>query len=97
MNLQTLFETPLDALIWIVLGIHLVMVIFAASRIWRDANSVARLVGLDLASTLTIAVLILISIIKENSIFMDIAIAAAALGYLSTIAIAKFISDQKVF
>lgn len=92
------FDTPFEFLILIVLIVHLAMAFFAVMRTWGGRkNAVSRLIGLDLASTLTISVLIIISILKESSIFMDIAIAAAALGYLSTIAIAKFISDQKVF
>jgi multicomponent Na+:H+ antiporter subunit F len=94
---QLILDTPLEYLIFIVLIVHLIMALIAAILTWSGPNATSRLVGLDLASTLTIAILIIISIIKDNSIFMDIAIAAAALGYLSTIAIAKFISDQKVF
>jgi multicomponent Na+:H+ antiporter subunit F len=87
----------LDIVVWFVLAVHLMMALVAAWQTWRGENSIARLVGLDLAGTLTLAVLVLISIIQKNSIFMDAAIALAALSYLSTIAMAKFISDQKVF
>lgn len=90
-------DVILDYTIWVVLIIHLVMAFAAAWRVMRGENSVSRLAGLDLASTLTIAVLVIISIIRQNSIFIDVAIAAAALGYLSTVALAKYISDQKVF
>jgi multisubunit Na+/H+ antiporter MnhF subunit len=73
------------------------MALVAAWRTWRGANSIERLIGLDLASTLTLAVLVLVSIIQQNSIFMDVAIALAALSYLSTVVLAKFVSDHKVF
>jgi multisubunit Na+/H+ antiporter MnhF subunit len=87
----------LDITIWIVLIAHLLMALVAAWRVWRGENSISRLVGLDLAGTLTISVLVLVSIIRKSSLYMDIAIAAAALGYISTVALAKFISDRKVF
>ena len=87
----------LDYVLWSVLGVHLLMALVAAWRTWRGANSVERLIGLDLASTLTLAVLVLVSIIQQNSIFMDVAIALAALSYLSTVVLAKFVSDHKVF
>ena len=90
-------ETVVTITTWIVLAAHLLMALVAAWRVWRGENSIARLTALDLASTLTLAVLILISILEQNSIFMDTAIALAALSYLSTVALAKFISDQKVF
>lgn len=87
----------LDYVIWSVLGVHLLMSLVAAWRTWRGANSIERLIGLDLASTLTLVVLVLVSIIQQNSIFMDVAIALAALSYLSTVVLAKFVSDHKVF
>ncbi len=90
-------EKVLSILVWVILAIHLLMAVVAAWKVLRGENVVARLAGLDLASTLTIAVLVIISIIRGNSIFIDVAIAVAALGYLSTIALAKHISDQKVF
>ncbi len=90
-------DTILTVTVWTVLVAHLLMAFAAVWKVLRGENAVARLAGLDLASTLTIAVLVIISIIRENSIFIDVAIAAAALGYLSTVALAKYISDQKVF
>ncbi|MCL4271013.1 MAG: hypothetical protein KJZ72_15770 [Anaerolineales bacterium] len=90
-------QTILDTVIWVILALHLLMVIVAAWNAWRGENSVMRLVGLDIASTLTTAVLVIISIIRQNSLFLDVAIVTTALGYLSTVALAKFISDQRVF
>lgn len=90
-------ETILNITIWSVLIAHLLMAFAAVWKVLRGENSAARLAGLDLSSTLTIAVLVIIAIIRQNSIFIDVAIAASALGYLSTVALAKYISDQKVF
>jgi len=90
-------EAIINIITWTVLSAHLLMALVAAWYVWRVDNSIARLAALDLASTLTLAVLILISILTKNSIFMDTAIALAALSYLATVALAKFISDQKVF
>jgi multisubunit Na+/H+ antiporter MnhF subunit len=90
-------ETILDYTIWAVLIAHLLMAFAAAWKVLRGENAIARLVGLDLASTLAIAVLVIIAIIWQNGLFIDVAIAAVALGYLSTVALAKYISDQKVF
>lgn len=90
-------EIFLESLIWVVLAIYLGMAIFSAWRALRGENGLVRLTGLDLTSTLTISVLVIVAIITGSKIYIDIAIAAAALGYLSTVALAKYISDQKVF
>ena len=90
-------KSLLDITIWIVLVAHMLMALVAAWRVWRGENGVNRLAGLDLASTLTIAILVIISIIRANIIYIDVAIAAAALSYISTIVLAKYISDHRVF
>lgn len=82
---------------WAVLIAHVAMVIVAAFYAWRGENGVVRLSGLDLASTLTTAVLAIIGIVTKSEFFIDVAIVTAALGYLATVVIAKFISDQRVF
>jgi multicomponent Na+:H+ antiporter subunit F len=92
-----MMESLITITTWVVLAAHLLMGLIAAWQVWSGENSIARLVALDLASTLTLAVLVLISILENSSIYMDTAIALAALSYLSTVALAKFISDQKVF
>lgn len=90
-------EHILNITLWIVLALHLLMALIVVWRAWRGENSLSRLMGLDLASTLTLAVLVIVSIIQQDSIFIDVAIGLAALSYISTVALAKFISDHKVF
>lgn len=87
----------IDVTIWIILIAHLIMLLIAVYRVMRGENGISRLAGYDLASTLTIAILVIISIIRANAFFVDVAIAATALSYLSTIVLAKYISDHKVF
>ena len=43
------------------------------------------------------AVLVLIALILVNATYIDVALGLAALGFLSTIALAKYIADQQVF
>jgi multicomponent K+:H+ antiporter subunit F len=90
-------ENALTITIWVVLVIHLLMALAAVWKVLRGENPAARLAGLDLFSTLTIAILIIIAIVSDSSLYIDLAAAAAALGYLTTIVLAKYISDQKVF
>lgn len=90
-------ESFLTLTIWVVLIAHLAMFLIAVYRVMRGENGVSRLAGYDLASTLTIAILVIISIIRANAFFVDVAIAASALSYLSTIVLSKYISDHKVF
>lgn len=92
-------ETALTITLWFVLVAHLLMALVALWRIVRGENSIARLAGLDLFGTLTVALLVIISMLmgEQRVFYLEVAVATTALGYLSTVAIAKFISDHKVF
>jgi multisubunit Na+/H+ antiporter MnhF subunit len=90
-------ETVISTTIWIVLGVYLAMALLVVWRAWCGENSVSRLMGLDLSATLTLAILVIVSILQNNTLYLDVGIALAALSYISTVALAKFISDHKVF
>lgn len=87
----------LNIAVWAALIIHVGMVLLCVWRVWRGENIIDRLIGLDVTATLVIAILALIAIIEQNSFYIDIAIGLTALGAVSTVALAKFIADQRVF
>lgn len=81
----------------IALVLHIFMVAVAAWRIWRGENIADRLIGVELITTLTMAILVLLGLIQRDSVYMDIAIALAALGFVTTIALAKYLADEQLF
>ena len=87
----------LNYVIWGVLIIHVGMILVCVWRVWRGENIIDRLIGLDVTSTIILIILVLIAIIERNSIYFDVAIALTALSAISTIALAKFIADQRMF
>lgn len=87
----------LTAVLGISLALHTVMVAIAVWRIWRGENAADRLLGVELVTTLLMAILILLSLMLESSIFIDIAIALAALGFVSTIVLAKYMADEQMY
>jgi multisubunit Na+/H+ antiporter MnhF subunit len=50
-----------------------------------------------MTATLILAVLVLVSFISQDVIYIDIALALAALGFIGTIALARYIADQEMF
>ncbi len=90
-------DTLLNYAIWGALIAHVGMALVCVWRVWRGENIIDRLIGLDVTATLTAAILVLIAIIEQNSLYIDIAIGLAALGAISSIALAKYIADQRVF
>jgi len=77
--------------------LHVGMLAIVVWRIWRGDTVVDRLIGVDLITTLLISILVLLSITQRDSIYIDLALALAALGFISTIALAKYLADEQMF
>ena len=77
--------------------LHVAMMAVVVWRIWRGETVADRLVGVDLITTLLISIFIILSIIQSDSIYIDLALALAALGFISTIALAKYLADEQMF
>lgn len=90
-------EVILQIVLYFSLAIHVVLIGISVWRVWRGENIIDRLMGADLVSTLTLAILILIALFERNSIFIDVAVGLDALGFVSTIALAKYIADEQMF
>ncbi|HID51122.1 MAG TPA: Na(+)/H(+) antiporter subunit F, partial [Anaerolineae bacterium] len=69
----------------------------AVWRVWRGENSIDRLIGTDVVTTLMLAVLVLISLIFRDSVYIDVALGLGALSFIGTVALAKFLADEKIF
>lgn len=89
---QILFFTLHGSLI-----VHIALITVCVWRVWRGENVIDRLIGADLVGTLVLAVLVLIALIGQNPTYIDIALALAGLGFMGTIALAKYIADQRLF
>ncbi|MFN2221419.1 MAG: monovalent cation/H+ antiporter complex subunit F [Chloroflexota bacterium] len=92
--------TLLDILtvaLYVSLLLHVIMIGVAVWRVWRGENVIDRLIGTDLVSTLFLSVLVLISLIYRESIYIDVALGLAALGFISVIALAKYVADEQMF
>ncbi len=84
-------------ILYVSLLIHIGLMSVAFYRVWRGENVIDRLLGLDLLSTLTLAVLVLLSLINQRIIYLDIALGLAALGFVGMIALAKYVADEQMF
>ena len=83
--------------LYVSLLLHVIMIGVAVWRVWRGENVIDRLIGTDLVSTLVLAVLVLVSLIFRESIYIDVALGLAALGFISIIALAKYVADEQMF
>ncbi len=90
-------EQVLTVTLYFSLLIHVLLMCLAGWKLWKGENVVDRLMASDLFSNLTIAVLVLTAVIREQVIFVDVALGLAAIGYITIITFAKYISDKRMF
>ncbi len=84
------FEFVLQA----ALAIHVVLIAVCVGRVWRGENVVDRLLGADLTGALTIAALVLLSLLRSAPMYVDIALAIAALGVIGTLVFARHLAER---
>jgi multisubunit Na+/H+ antiporter MnhF subunit len=78
--------------------IVLVILLVASSyRVWRGPTPADRLQAVDAATTLLIGIIIVLTMVQGSAYLIDVGIALAALGFVGTMAIARYIADGKVF
>ena len=92
-----MLSTVLIVVLYAALVIHIILMGVALWRVWRGENIVDRLIGADLITTITLAILVILAVIDRNSIYIDVALGLAALGFIGTIALAKYIADEQMF
>ena len=89
--------TILTYVLYLALLVHIVLLAVVLWKVWRGDNIVDRLMSADLFGTLTLAVLVLLALIERDSIYIDVALGLAALGFIGIIALAKYVADEQMF
>jgi multisubunit Na+/H+ antiporter MnhF subunit len=90
-------EKAVTLVLYSSLAIHVLLVAVAAYRTLNGQNIVDRLMGFDLLTTLILAIIVLLALINRQHIYLAVALGFAALGFVGTFALAKYIADRDVF
>lgn len=56
-----------------------------------------RLQAVDTLTTLLIGMIVVLAVLRQEWMFVDVGIVLAALGFVGTLALARYISEGKVF
>lgn len=80
------------SLIW-----HAALLGVALWRVTRGESAVDRLLGVELVSVLILCALVLIALLTGQGIYMDVALVVAALSFIGTLALARYLADQRMF
>mgnify|MGYP001815903125 CR=1 FL=1 len=90
-------STILTYVLYLALLVHIGLLAVVLWKVWRGDNIIDRLMSADLLGTLTLAVLVLLALVERDSIYIDVALGLAALGFIGIIALAKYVADEQMF
>jgi multisubunit Na+/H+ antiporter MnhF subunit len=79
------------------LVILVVLLLPCAYRVFVGPNAADRLQALDTITTLLIGIIVMLALVQQSSWLVDIGIALAAFGFIATLAIARYLSEGRVF
>ena len=94
--METLEQILITAL-YASLLVHVLLMCAVAFRLWNGENVIDRLMASDILSNLMLAVLVIGAMIHHQSGFLDVALGLAALGFISVVAFAKYITSKRMF
>ena len=81
----------------IALIILIALLLPCAYRVFKGPRPAERLQALDLITVLLIGIVILLAVVQGSAFVVDVALALAAFGFVSTLAIARYLASGKVF
>lgn len=81
----------------IALGILIVLLLPCAYRAVIGPSPADRLQAVETTTTLLIGIIILLTLLQGSSLMIDVGIALAAFAFIATLAIARYLSEGRVF
>lgn len=73
------------------------LIIPCAYRAWVGPSPADRLQAIDTITTLLIGIIILLALQRATVMYVDVALALAAFGFIGTLALSRYIAEGKVF
>jgi multisubunit Na+/H+ antiporter MnhF subunit len=92
-----MIESLLDWTIRLSLLVHMGVIAGCIWRVWRGENVIDRLLAADLMGVLVLAVLVLLALLRRDSFYIDVGLGLAAVGFVGTVMLARYIADERVF
>jgi len=86
-----------DAIVQIALVIMVGLLLPCAYRVFIGPSAVDRLQAIETITTLLIGIIVLLAIIQGSAFVVDVALALAAFSFVATLAIARYLSEGRMF
>jgi multisubunit Na+/H+ antiporter MnhF subunit len=92
--------TEMSTLEWfleIALAAMILLLIPCIYRVLAGPSPADRLQAIDTITTLLIGIIILLALIQRSGMLVDVGMALAAFGFIGTLALARYVSEGRVF
>lgn len=79
------------------LFVLVILLVLSSFRLWRGPTPADRLQAVDTANSLLIGIIVTLALVQGTPFLIDVGIALAALGFVGTLAVSRYLSEGKVF
>ena len=86
----------LETTVLVGLVVAAAVTLVAGYRVIRGPTTPDRVVGLDTIGTNVVAIAVLFAIQSDSGFFVDVALVLAIIGFISTIAVARYVTDGDI-
>jgi multicomponent Na+:H+ antiporter subunit F len=76
--------------------VAVVVTLLAGYRVIRGPSTPDRVVGLDTIGTNVVAIAVLYALQTGESLFVDVSLVLAIIGFVSTIAVARYVTEGDI-
>jgi multisubunit Na+/H+ antiporter MnhF subunit len=90
-------EPLVDFGIQAALVVLVVLLVISSYRVWRGPSPADRLQAIDAGTTLLIGIIIVLALVQRTEMLIDVGVALAALGFVGTLAVSRYLAEGKVF
>jgi multisubunit Na+/H+ antiporter MnhF subunit len=94
---MTVANAIFDIVLYIGLLTHIGLIAASLYTFWKRTLVFDRLIIADLVATYILALLVILAMLMPESLFLDVGLGLAAIGFIGAIALAKYIADQQMF
>ncbi|MFC7231266.1 monovalent cation/H+ antiporter complex subunit F [Saliphagus sp. GCM10025308] len=73
-----------------------ILCVLASYRVIRGPTEPDRVIGLDAIATNVVAIAVLVALLTDRGLFITVSLVLAIIGFIATVAVAKFLTEGEV-
>ena len=91
-------DSPIIQLALQVTLVILTLLLFpTAYRLYRGPRIADRMLAMDLITTLLTTIIVVYAVLEDQHLLIDIALSLAALSFIATLGVGRYVSEGRVF